>query len=133
MDFYFDENLPERVANAINALEEGEPYNIYHTAVVFSKSIKDPDLIPLIKEKNGILVTNDLKMLSRRNEHELIIATGITVVFINFTKGANFALKYQTIIKKWEEIKKICNNNHHPFLCKIKMKGKTEIWHNGKE
>lgn len=130
MDFYFDENLPIRVANAINALEEGEQYNVYHTVITFGHGIKDLDLYPLIKEKNGILVTNDLKMLSRKNEYELIVSTGITVVFINMTRGANFVLKYKTIINKWEEIKNICRKNNHPFMCKIKMRGETEVWYN---
>ena len=128
MDFYFDENLPLRVANAINALEEGEEDNIYHTEIAFERSIKDPDLYRKIKEKNGILVTNDLKMLTRKTEYDLIHSLEITVIFISLPSGASFALRYRTIINKWEEIKQICRKNKHPFLCRIKMRGETEIW-----
>lgn len=128
MDFYLDENLPPRVANALNALEEGEEDNVYHTEVVFGKNILDLELYPKIKEKNGILITNDLKMLSRKNERELIRSLGITAFFISLPKGANFVLKYRTMINKWEEIKLVCRKNKHPFMCRIKMRGETEIW-----
>lgn len=128
MDFYLDENLPPRVANALNALEEGEEDNVYHTKVVFGEGILDLDLYPKIKEKNGILITNDLKMLSRNNERELIRSLGIAAFFISLPKGASFVLKYRTIINKWEEIKLVCRKNKHPFMCRIKMRGETEIW-----
>lgn len=127
MDFYLDENLPPRVANALNALEEGEEDNVYHTRLVFGAGILDPDLFPKIKEVNGILITNDLKQYSRKNEHDIIKELGITVILLHLPKGANFALKYKTIIDRWEEIKTICRKNKHPFFCKIKMRGETEI------
>lgn len=127
MNFYLDENLPPRVANALNALEEGEEDNVYHTELVFEKSIKDPDLFPKIKERDGILITNDLKMLSKKGEYEQMVSLGITAFFIKFPSGANFVLKYRFIIDKWEMIKDICRNNKHPFRCKITSKGKPEI------
>jgi hypothetical protein len=127
MDFYFDENLPPRVANALNALEEGEEDNVYHTQVAFGKGILDPDLYPMLKKANGILITIDLKMLSRKNEYELIKTLGITVIFLCIPRNENFAFKYKAIIDRWEEIKKTCRENKQPFLCKIKMKGQPEI------
>lgn len=128
MDFYFDENLPIRVAKAINELEYGTEHNVYHTAVEFEKGILDPDLYPLIKKRNGILITNDLKMLSRKNEYELLRSLGITTFIMSIPMGSPFEVKYKTIINKWEEIKKICRRNNHPFMCRIKMRGETEIW-----
>jgi hypothetical protein len=127
MDFYLDANLPFRGANALNALEEGEEDNVYHTGLVFGQDIKDLDLFPKIKENNGILITNDLKQYSRKNERDLIKDLGITVILFHLPKGANFVLKYKTIIDRWEEIKTICRKTKHPFFCKIKMRGETEI------
>jgi hypothetical protein len=127
MDFYFDENLPPRVANALNALEEGEMDNVYNIQDAFGKGILDPDLYPLLKKVNGILITIDLKMLSRKNEYGLIKTLGITVIFLCIPKHENFVFKYRTIIDKWEEIKRVCKENKHPFMCKIKMRGVLEI------
>jgi hypothetical protein len=128
MDFYFDENLPVRIANALAALEEGENHNVYHTTLAFEPSIKDPDLYPLIRNRNGILVTNDMKMLSRAPEYQIMLTLQITAFFISLPKGADFALRYRTIFDKWEDIKLICRKNKRPFMCRIKMRGKPEIW-----
>lgn len=127
MDFYFDENMPVRVANALNELEAGEIHNVYHIQSVWEKGIKDPDLFPLIKEKSGIFVTNDLKILSRKNEYELLQSLEITAIFIDFPSGTNFVYKYQKIFKHWEDIKEICTREKHPFLCKFKMRGNPEF------
>jgi len=88
MKFYLDENLPVRVAYALDALEGEKGHEVYHTEEAFAKEIKDTDLFPLIKENNGILMTGDLKMLSRKKEHELILKLGITVIFFSLPKGA---------------------------------------------
>ena len=128
MEFYLDENLPPRVANALHALEQGEGISVYHTKVAFNMGILDPDLYPKLKERNGILITNDFKMLSRKAEYQLMISLGITAFFIKFPSGANFFVKYKMIFDRWEEIKKICKENKRPFKCKIKPRGKSEIW-----
>jgi len=55
MDFYFDENLPERVARALNELEgKQSSVNIYSTVDKWEKGIKDPDLAVKISEADGI-------------------------------------------------------------------------------
>lgn len=128
MTFFLDENLPERVALALDALEGADGNIVKHTALEFGKGVQDPDLIPKIKKCNGILITNDDKMKSRKQEYEIIREEGVSVFFISLPKGAPFELKYKTIINKWEEIKKICRKNKHPFMCKIKMRGETDIW-----
>ena len=126
MNFYFDENLPPRISKALNELE-GKDNNIYHTQLEFKKGVKDPDLYPLLKDNDGILITNDLKMLSRTAERSLIITYKISVVFIKFASGSNFVTKYQLIFKKWEEIKDELKNNKLPIMFIVKPVGKNQL------
>lgn len=129
MDFYFDEQLPKVVAEALNILESREGINrVLSTESEFDKGIKDVDLYRRLKEVNGVLVTHDLKMVTRKNEFALIKELGISVFVLSLPSGANFVLQYQTIISKWAEIKKLHKRNSHtPFVCRIKMRGEPEF------
>lgn len=129
MDFYFDEQLPKVVAEALNILESREGINrVLSTETEFDKGIKDVDLYRRLKEVNGVLVTHDLKMVTRKNEFALIKELGISVFVLSLPSGANFELQYQTIISKWSEIKKLYKRNSQtPFVCRIKMRGEPEF------
>lgn len=129
MDFYFDEQLPKVIAEALNVLESREGENrVLSTEVEFGKGIKDVELFEKLKNVNGILVTHDLKMTTRKNEFALIRELGITVFILSLPKGANFQLQYQTIIARWEEIKRLHKKNRSdPFVCRIKMRGDPEF------
>lgn len=129
MDFYFDEQLPKVIADAINTLETHEALNkVYSTETTFGKGIKDIELFKELKKVSGILVTHDLKMQTRRNEFALIKELGITVFIISLPSGANFELQYLTIIGMWAEIKKICRKKKTPFVCRLKMRGQPEFY-----
>ena len=79
---------------------------IFSTETEFGKGVKDIELFDKLKKVNGILVTHDLKMRTRKNEFSLIKELGITVFIISLPSGANFELQYQTIIGMWPEMKK---------------------------
>jgi hypothetical protein len=129
MDYYFDEQLPKLVANALNLLESHEGINrVFSTEESFGKGIKDTDLFRRLKEVNGILVTHDLKMTTRKNELSLIKELGISAFVISLPSGSNFELQYQTIIGMWPSIKKISRKNRNDsFVCRIKMRGEPEF------
>jgi len=120
MDFYFDENTPPRIAAALNVLEgEKSDINVFHTQVKWKKGVKDPSLYPLLKEVNGILVTCDLKMMTRRAERQIIQEHAVSVIIFTVPPGSNFINRYQFIFKKWEAIKKFCKDNKPPFMGRI--------------
>ncbi len=129
MDFYFDEQLPKIVAQALNVLESHEGVNnVFSTESEFGKGIKDVELFEKLKSVKGILITPDLKMKTRQNEFSLLKKLGITVFIISLPTGSNFELQYQTLIGKWPKIKKILSDyGSAPFVCKIKLKGKPEF------
>lgn len=120
MDFYFDENTPPRIAAALNVLEgEKSDINVFHTQVQWGKGVKDPSLYPLLKKANGILVTSDLKMMTRKAERQIIMKHAVPVIIFTVPPGSNFPSRYQFIFKKWEAIKKFCRNNNPPYMGRI--------------
>lgn len=129
MDFYFDEQLPKIVANALDVLESHEGINrVFSTEMEIGKGIKDVDLFQELKVRNGILVTHDLKMTTRKNEFSTIKELGITVFIISLPSGANFELQYQTLISMWPNLKKIYKKHRSsPFVCRLKMRGEPEF------
>lgn len=129
MVFYFDEQLPKVIAQSLDVIEQHlNKHRVLSTEEEFGKGIKDEDLFRSLKEKNGILITNDLKMMTRRNEFALIKELGISVFLISLPSGANFDLICLTIQNMWPEIKKIAEkNNYKPFVCRLKMRGKPEF------
>ena len=129
MDFYYDEQLPKIVAQALNVLESHEGiHHVYSTDSEFGKGIKDLELFEKLKSVKGVLITPDLKMKTRQNEFSLLKRSGVTVFMISLPTGSNFELQYQTLIGKWAKIKKILYDyGSAPFVCKIKLKGKPEF------
>jgi hypothetical protein len=128
MDFYFDENLPKLVAQALDILEKKWNVNrVYSTEETFGKEIKDCPLIKKLKEVNGIWITCDQKIITRSNEFQLIQEQGLTVFIIVLPGKCNFSIIYQDIISKWEDIKEICSTTKHPFVCKAKRNGSYQF------
>jgi hypothetical protein len=129
MDFYFDEQLPKVVAEALNVLESREGVNrVLSTETEFGKGVKDVELYNKLKDAHGVLVTHDLKMITRKAEFALIKHLGVSVFVLSLPSGANFEFQYQTIIAKWAKIKELYRkNNSSPFVCRIKMRGDPEF------
>jgi hypothetical protein len=129
MNFYFDEQLPKVVAVALDVLGSHEGTNrVLSTETEFGKGVKDVELYKKLKDAGGVLVTHDLKMITRKAEFALIRELGVSVFVHSLPSGANFELQYQTIIAKWADIKKLCRkHSSSPFVCRIKMRGDPEF------
>ncbi len=97
------------------------------TEIKFGKRIKDPDLFKILKEKKGILISNDLRMKTRNNEFTLLKELGITAFLISLPSGSGYWIKVKTIINYWEEIKSASEKHKHPFIRRIKMRGASEF------
>jgi len=127
MDFYFDENFSYRIANALNELEQVEKvHNVYSTEIKFGKGIKDIPLFGMLKTANGILITKDYKMRTRTDEFEALKSNGITAILISLPRQS-FTLEYQTLISRWDEIKKLCEKEKRPFICRMTIRGKPSM------
>ena len=102
MVFFFDENMPSRIANALNSIEGGKSgVSVFHTGEHYSRGIKDPDLILKIKQDNGIWITQDSNIRKNEGEIGLIRNEGVSVIIIGFGANSKFAEIYQFIFKYW--------------------------------
>lgn len=128
MDFYFDEQLPKRVANALNELEGHDGiHNIYCTELKFEKGIKDPELFKRLQAVDGILISNDLRMKTRNNEFTLIKELGITAFLISLPSGSGYWIKVKALIKHWDVIKEVASKHKRPFVCRVMMRGEIKF------
>lgn len=127
MDFIIDENLPPRVAQALNALAGRHEHRVFHVQEKYAKGIKDVDLIKLIGKDKLILITNDLKMKTRSNEFTLLKDEGVSAFLISLPRVCDFDAISVTVINKWKEIREIAEKAKQPFVCRIKLKGDSEF------
>ena len=131
MDFYLDENIPVRIAMALNYLEgDKRIHNVYSTSEKFGTGVLDPDLFPKIAEVNGVYITNDLKVAHRKVEFELLQKLSIGSFLICFKPGASYWERVLMKMKNWEYIKETAQfyepQKRH-FICRIKVAGKPDI------
>lgn len=128
MDFYLDENIPERIAEGLNYFEgEKRKHNVYSVVEKGLAGKKDVDLFPKIKEWNGIFITNDLKITTRKNEFELLKELGLSVFIVSFKKGSTYWERVNTIMNRWQLIKEIAEGETKPFVCHVKLIGKPVV------
>lgn len=128
MTFYLDEQLPKAIAMALDTLEQHDGvHRVLSTEQEFGKGVKDVDLFDVLSRVDGVLITHDLKMVTRKNEFSIIKSLGVSVFIISLPSGANFETIYLTIIGMWPGIKKIARKQTRPFVCRLKMRGQPEF------
>ena len=127
MDFYLDENLPPRLAKALNELDEEN--RILHTQIEFGKGIKDVPLIDKLNEIKGIkiIVTNDKKFKQRIHQYRVYKDNNLSTIMISLPAVTNYWVIINTIVNKWELITKLSREHEHPFICKIYLRKNPQM------
>lgn len=128
---FLDENLPHRIARSLSAYEEENPdIEVHHTLQYFGAGIKDVDLIPKIKEAEGVLITLDGRIRRNRAEIEALKETGVSVIILGISGNAKYDDLLAFIFKHWAKIKQKCTKGRKkPFVCKLlKNEGKFSEW-----
>lgn len=100
MIIYFDENIPKQLAEALNILDNK---NTIKSVKNEYKGIQDPELIPLLKKENAILITKDKKMRKIKTEKQLLIENKTIVLFFN-KSNVDYWKIVSLFISKWEKI-----------------------------
>jgi len=123
MLFYFDENLPKQLAEALNCLDKD---NEIKSVTNDYRGIKDDKLIETLGEKNAILITRDRRMKRYCSERELLIKYKMKVLFYDSTvsdywyMAILFVKKWNNITKEFEKIKE------GPYFMVMNTNGKIE-------
>ena len=112
-----DENLSEYFAEGLNQLQYPLDDNIEVTSIAkeFHKGIKDEDWIPKWGISSGIFITQDVKIVTTKQQALLLEKHNIGAFFLKPPKGYRYWDKVELIVKFWPQIVKIIKNDQVPF------------------
>lgn len=112
-----DENISEYIAEGLNSLQNPLPDNIEVTSIAkeFYKGIKDEDWIPKWGVQSGIFMTQDIKIVTTKQQAFLLKKHHIGAFFLKTPKGYRYWDKVELIVKCWPQITKIIKTNQVPY------------------
>lgn len=123
MNFFFDNNLSQYLAKAMDLLEQEG--NVMHLRDKFQSNAKDEDWLKYVGENGMILITRD-KMI-RRHEAELRAIKNYKVgAFILTGTVTNIWDTVRQVINNWLKIKDLASKTSLPFAFKVPFRGKIE-------
>lgn len=130
MQIYLDENLSEYVAQGLQLLSQSHFKDIQVLSTKQDKDlgpgVKDPELIPIVAKKHGVLITKDIRMrtpllFSLCQQYKL----GIFFLKMPSGKEAHWDI-VRLLIENWEDIVKHTRKEQRPFAFVVKPRGKME-------
>jgi len=128
MRIYLDENLSEYVAQGLQLLSKSHYKDIEVLStkqdVDLGPGVKDPDLIPIVAKKHGVLITKDIRMRTTLlfalcQQYKL----GIFFLKMPSGKEAHWDI-VRVLIENWDEIVKHTLKERRPFAFVVKPRGK---------
>lgn len=122
--FFFDENMPRRVANAL-AEQLGE--SVTHLYDHFGpEGILDPEVLRFVGERGWFLVSRDRKILRRPHERCVIEEMGIGAFFLKDTLN-DFCSIVRAIMHNWPEMKRYARTRERPFALLLRERGVVRL------
>ena len=84
MRFFFDHNLPQRLAHAIHLLTEPQGHQVVHLLDRFDGDTPDIEWIGrLSRERDWVIVSGDVAITRKPHEREAWAASGLTAFFMS--------------------------------------------------
>lgn len=118
--FFFDENMPRRLAEALSDDFGESATHLYHH---FGRDgILDPTVLRFVGERGWFLITRDRKILRRTHERAVIQELGIGVFFLNDSLN-DFCSITRAVIHNWPEIKRLARKRERPFAYLVRERG----------
>ena len=123
MTIYVDENMPPQLARGLNMLQQ--PLNLKEREAIEVKSIKDEfgqgtqdeDWIPKAGKENAIVITQDYRIQTDKNQFALYQEHGLGIFFFKppSKNGFTYWEMVEQVIKRWDEVKKLASKEERPF------------------
>ncbi|RZK78983.1 MAG: hypothetical protein EOO92_10155 [Pedobacter sp.] len=112
-----DENLSEYFAEGLNQLQYplGDGIEVTSIAREFYKGIKDEDWIPKWGDLSGIFITQDIRIVTTKQQALLLEKHKIGAFFLKCPKGYGYWHKVELVVKHWPEIVRIIKKNKTPY------------------
>lgn len=123
MTFFFDNNLSQKLAQAINLLEED--HEIMHLKDKFSPDEKDEIWLKHIGDNCIFLITRDKKIRKHPAEIEAIKRNRVGAFILTGKRYTKWQ-EIKQLICAWEEIKNLADRTHKPFAFQIPLRGKIK-------
>lgn len=130
MHIYLDENLSEYVAQGLQLLSRAHYRDIEVLSTKQDKDlgpgVKDPDLIPIVAKKHGVLITKDIRIRTTML-FQLCQQNKLGIFFLKMPSGkeAHWDI-VRVLVEHWEEIVKHTRREKRPFAFVVKPRGKME-------
>lgn len=123
MNFFFDNNLSQHLAKAMDILEQKG--RVIHLQDEFKPDAKDEDWLEYVGKNRMILITRDEKI--KRRAAELRALKNYKVgAFILSGQNPGIWQIIKQIINNWLKIKDLASDTKAPFIFKVPLKGKIE-------
>lgn len=138
MRFFFDENLPPTLPEALHILHKTAPNKaeVFFIPDVLRYGVPDEEWIPAIKKDGpATVITCDYQLHRRKDQRLLYQENGLGLVVLrpnSKKRGLPYWQKVQKIIRYWEDILEIERTTEKPYLYLLKMTGKPELLYDGK-
>lgn len=123
MTIYIDENMPPQLARGLNILQQ--PLNMKEKEAIEVKSIKDEfgqgtqdeDWIPKAGKQNAIIITQDYRIQTDKNQFALYQEHGLGIFFFKppSKNGVTYWEMVDQVVKRWEVVKKLASKEKRPF------------------
>lgn len=127
MRIFLDENLPPRLANGLNILDDPKisGFEVLSIKEIFGtkdekgKSIplKDEDWIPKVGSMDAAVITQDFNIFRIQSQNELYKQHKIGLFILNPPKGKGYQYwdMVRILVNEWTEIKQIASKEKKPF------------------
>jgi len=123
MNFFFDNNLSQHLAKAMDILEkEGR---VIHLQDEFQPDAKDEDWLEFVGKNRMILITRDKKIKRRAAELRALKNYKVGAFILGGQNPGIWQIVKQ-IINNWLRIKDLASKTRVPFIFKVPLRGKID-------
>lgn len=120
MTFFLDENMPQRLAEALRDNLGEHATHLYHH---FGRDgVMDTEVLRYVGERRWFLVSRDRKIMRRRHERVVIEQMGIGAFFLKDSLNDLCSI-VRAVIHNWPEMKQIARSRQRPFACLLRERG----------
>lgn len=130
MVLLFDQNVPVKIAEGLQLLEQANYKSKYktevtHISILGKNGISDEDVIQLAGDLKATIITFDADFKHKKHYYKLYMEYNVGIVLFKSSKNViNYWDNVVLIISKWEELKEKISKVKKPFALEL---GKTGI------
>lgn len=113
-----DENLPPRLAKALDALGE----DVVHLRDIAPEGTPDKEWIELLGREGWVFLSSDRRIRRREIERAALGAHRVGAFFIKSHK-LRYCQMVQLVIRRWPELKRAAKSRSPPYALLVPQKG----------